>query len=453
VAVKEKMAKLAIKGGKAVRNKPFSSWPVWGEKEQTELLEVLKSGNWSYHAKKHEKQTEFAEQFARFQDAKYGVCTSSGAAALEVSLRAAGVEAGDEVLVPALTFVATASAALLIGAVPVFVDVDPGNYCIDVSKVREALTEKTKAVMPVHLYCRIADMDGLMQVAEKNSLVVVEDCAHVPGSKWRGKGVGSIGTAGCFSFQQEKLMTAGEGGMITTSDDAVEERCSSLVDCGRVRRDDKYVKSALGWNYRMTEFQAAVLLGQFENLPSVLSRIEENAEYLSEKLKKIDGILPFEKNDKVTKQSYYYYVFRYDQKSFAEVPKERFRAAMFFEGISCEDIYDPVYKSPLFTMEQGRWPLLGIPGRGPLDYSSVRCPVAEKASYEEAVAIPHVVLLGTREDIDDVVTAVEKIRENADELSKADSALLKVTRAFRRYAPQALRHPGSIGEILGELKR
>jgi dTDP-4-amino-4,6-dideoxygalactose transaminase len=446
------MAKLAIKGGKAVRNRPFSPWPVWGEKEQTELLEVLKSGNWSYHAKRHEKQTEFAEKFALFQDARHGVCTSSGAAALEVSLRAAGVEAGDEVLVPALTFVATASAALLIGAVPVFVDVDPGSYCVDVSKVKEALTDKTKAVMPVHLYCRIADMDELMQVAEKNRLVVVEDCAHVPGSKWRGKGVGSIGTAGCFSFQQEKLMTAGEGGIITTSDDGFEERCSSLVDCGRVRRDDKYVKSALGWNYRMTEFQAAVLLGQLENLPSIISKTGENAEYLSEKLRKIEGILPLEKNDKVTKQSYYYYVFRYDQKSFAEVPRERFMAAMFFEGISCENIYEPVYKSPLFTMEQGHWPLLGIPSHGPVNYSSVRCPIAEKASYEEAVAIPHTVLLGTREDMDDVVAAVEKVKENVSELNKPDSALLRVTRAFRRYAPQALRHPQSIGDILGELR-
>lgn len=447
------MAKLAIKGGKAVRNRSFSEWPVWGEKEQKELLEALNSGNWSYHARKHEKQTEFAQKFARFQDANYGVCTSSGAAALEVSLRAAGVEVGDEVIIPALTFVATASAALLIGAVPVFVDVDPGNYCVDVSRVKEALTEKTKAVMPVHLYCRIADMDELMQVAEKNSLVVVEDCAHVPGSKWRGKGVGSIGTAGCFSFQQEKLMTAGEGGMIIMSDDALEERCSSLVDCGRVRRDDKHAKSALGWNYRMTEFQAAVLLGQLERLPSVLSRIEENAEYLSEKLKKIEGILPLEKNDKVTKQSYYNYVLRYDPKSFAEVPRERFMAALFFEGVSCGSIYDPVYKSPLFTMEQGHWPLLGILGHGQLDYSSVRCPVAEKATYEEAVTIPHMVLMGTKEDIDDVVAAIEKIRENADELNKADSGLLKVTRAFRRYAPQALRHPGSISDILDELKR
>jgi dTDP-4-amino-4,6-dideoxygalactose transaminase len=452
VGEKVGMAKLSIKGGKAVRNRPFSSWPIWGEKEQTELFEVLKSGNWSYHARKHEKQTEFAEKFARFQDAKYGVCTSSGAAALEVSLKAAGVEAGDEVIVPALTFVATASAALLIGAVPVFVDVDPDNYCLDVGKVREALTERTKAVVPVHLYCSIADMDELMRVAETNGLAVVEDCAHVPGSKWRGKGVGSIGTAGCFSFQQSKIMTAGEGGMIITSDDKVEERCTSLVDCGRIRKDDKYARNALGWNYRMTEFQAAVLLGQLESLPSHIHETEENAEYLSGRLRKIDGIRPLEKDEKATRQSYYYYVFRYDKNGFAEVPRDRFMAALFFEGIPCETIYEPVYKSALFTMEADKWPLRGISGGGPVDYYSVSCPVAEKASFEEAVAIPHVVLLGTREDADDVVAAVEKIRENASELNKADSALLKVMRAFRRYAPQALRHPGSIGDILGELR-
>jgi dTDP-4-amino-4,6-dideoxygalactose transaminase len=444
------MTKLAIKGGKAVRTKPFSPWPLWGEKERTELLEVLESGNWSYHARKHEKQTELAKRFARFHDADYGVCTSSGAAALTVSLRAAGVETGDEVIVPALTFVATASAAMSIGATPVFVDVDSNSYCIDVDRVQEALTERTKAVIPVHLYSSIADMDRVTKVAEENDLVVVEDCAHVPGSKWRGKGVGSIGTLGCFSFQQSKIMTAGEGGMITTSDKKLEELCTSFVDCGRTRKGDKHAQNALGWNYRMTEFQAAILLGQLQSLPSNIAKAEKNAEYLTQKLGAIDGTKPLKKDDRVTRQSYYYYVFKYEKRSFGEVPRDRFMAALFFEGIPCERIYEPVYKDPLFKMEPNKWPLSGMPNR--VSYSSTSCPISEKASYEEAVAIPHVVLSGTKEDMDDVVAAIEKIKNDAHALHESDSSLLKAVRAFRKYAPQVFQHPTNIGEIIGRLK-
>jgi dTDP-4-amino-4,6-dideoxygalactose transaminase len=447
-----KMAKLAIRGGKSVRSKPFSSWPLWNEKEQTELLKVLKSGNWSYHARKHEKQGEFAERFARFHDAKYGICTNSGAAALEVSLRAAGVKPNDEVIVPALTFTATASAALLIGAVPVFVDVDPDSYCIDVGKFKDAISQKTRAVIPVHLYCNIANMDEIMAIANKNDLVVVEDCAHAHGSQWRGKGIGSIGTLGCFSFQQTKIMTAGEGGIITTNDEKLEEFCTSLVDCGRVRKDDKYAQNTLGWNYRMTEFQAAVLLGQLERLPDQLLKREKNAGYLSSQLAKVEGIKPPVKDGRVTRQSYYYYIMKYCQNSFENVPRNRFMAALYFEGIPCEPIYEPVYQSPLFTLERGKWPLISGTDSTQVDYSSVKCPIAEKASYEEAVAIPHTVLLGQKEDIEDVVAAVEKIKENASELYKTDSAAFKAFRAFRRHAPEALRHPRNIGKIIDELR-
>jgi dTDP-4-amino-4,6-dideoxygalactose transaminase len=451
------MAKLAIRGGKAVRNKPFPQWPICSEEDVAEVANVLKSGNWSYHARKHEKQTEFAEKFAHFHDSEYGICTNSGAAALAVSLKAAGVEAGNEVIVPDLTFVATASAALLIGATPVLVDVDPETYCLDVNKAQEAVTDQTRAIIPVHLYCRIADMDGVMRIAEKNDLVVVEDCAHVHGSKWKGKGVGSIGTLGCFSFQQSKIMTAGEGGIIITSRKDLEERCTSFVDCGRVRKDDRYAQSMLGWNSRMTEFQAAILLGQLERLPDQIRKRETNAEYLSERLEKIEGIAPLKKDERVTTQSYYYYVFKYNAASFENVPKDRFIAALYFEGIPAESIYEPVHRSPLFKIEEGKWPLIWDSQSGrtasKVDYSSISCPTAERASYEEAVAIPHSVLLGSREDIDDVVTAIEKMGECANELRKSDSSLRKAVGAARRYVPRALRHPKSVHDIIDELRR
>jgi L-glutamine:2-deoxy-scyllo-inosose/3-amino-2,3-dideoxy-scyllo-inosose aminotransferase len=427
----EKMAKLAIKGGNAIRTKPYGPWPICTQKDIERVAEVMRSGNWSYHARKHEMQIEFGEKFARFQDAKYGICTSTGAAALLTSLRAAGAQIGHEVIVPALTFVATASAAFLAGAVPVIVDVDPETYCIDVTKIEEAITDKTKAIVPVHLYSNIADMDRIMEIAKEHNLAVVEDCAHAHGAKWRGKGVGSIGDLGCFSFQQYKVMSSGEGGIITTNDEEFEEKCTAFVDCGRLRRGDKHAQYALGWNYRITEFQAAILLGQLERLSEQIELRERNADYLSDQLRRIDGVSPLKKDERITSRSYYYYVFKYDPAGFDNAPKSRFIRAMYFEGIPCEDIYEPIYRSPLFTIHADRWPLLWDHEKR-IDYTSIKCPVAEKASSEEAVAISLIALHGEKSDVDDVTNAIQKIKENAQELHGNESTALKAIRATRQ---------------------
>jgi dTDP-4-amino-4,6-dideoxygalactose transaminase len=382
-------------------------------------------------------QTEFEAKFAHFQGTQYSVCTSSGAAALLTSLRAAGLKIGDEVIVPALTFSATASAAMLAGATPIIVDIDPETYCIDTDKVEKALTEKTRAIIPVHLYSSIADMDAISSIAEKNNLQVIEDCAHAHGARWQGKGVGSFGNLGCFSFQQYKVMSAGEGGIITTKNKKFEELCRSFIDCGRVRKEDKYAQEAIGWNSRITEFQAAILLGQLERLPDQIKLREKNAEYLSDKLKQIDGISLLRKDDRVTTRSYYYYVFKYHSESFANAPKDRFIRAMYFEGIPCEDIYSPIHKSPLLKIHSDNWPLAWAKNQTS-DFSSISCPDAEKASNNEGVAISQVALLGEKEDIDDVIAAIEKIKENANELHGPDSGLLKATRAARRYFSKKL---------------
>ncbi|MEM3046659.1 MAG: DegT/DnrJ/EryC1/StrS family aminotransferase, partial [Candidatus Bathyarchaeia archaeon] len=209
------MAKLALKGGEPVRRTPFPKWPIWDERELRGLREVLESGVWGIGGR---KQKEFEERFAAYQDAAYGVTVPGGTAALEVALRAAGIGAGDEVIIPAYTFVATASAILAVNALPVFADVEPDTYTLDVASAERLVTPRTKAVIPVHIAGRPTDMDAVMELAARHRLTVIEDACQAWGAQWRGRGVGSIGHLGCFSFQSSKNITCGEGGIVLTND-------------------------------------------------------------------------------------------------------------------------------------------------------------------------------------------------------------------------------------------
>ncbi len=395
--------RLAIDGGTPIRSKPFPSWPVYDEREIRAVREVVESGNWGGYPSPNIKASQFAEAFASYQTARCGICTSSGTTAIEVALKAAGVGRGDEVIVPALTFMATAAAALYIGAVPVFADIDPGTWCINPERVEEAITDRTKAIVPVHLGSRMADMDRIMARAERHGLKVIEDCAHMHGGFWLGKGAGSIGHLGCFSFQSTKLMTAGEGGIILTSDEELEERCLSYVNCGRIRATDRHLRpqEALGWNYRMTEFQAAILLVQLERLKEQAATREENKQHLTARIERIAGISTLRQDERVTTPSGYGFVLKYTPEAFGGTPRDRFIAALEAEGIPCHGaFYEPVYKSSLFA-----W------GDGPVavDYSETFCPVAERAAYHECVWLPHELFLGTRQDVDDIVAAIDKV--------------------------------------------
>ena len=204
--------------------------------------------------------------------AKYGLCVANGTIALVAALQAAGIRFGDEVIVPAYTWDGTATAVLFAGGVPVFADVDADTYCLNVESVRQAITARTRAILPVHLAMRFADMDGLADLAREHNLKIIEDCAHVHGGEYNGRGAGSIGDLGCFSFQESKLMTAGEGGIVITSDLRQFEHLQSQVNCGRASRTDEFHQRVLGSNYRMTEFQAAVLIGQLDMLPELAAK-------------------------------------------------------------------------------------------------------------------------------------------------------------------------------------
>ncbi len=394
---------LAIDGGTPVRKRPFPAWPVHDEREVAALREVVETGNWGGFPSPNVQAARFAEAFAEAQTAKYGICTASGTTALEVALKAAGVGPGDEVIMPALTFVATAAAPVYMGAVPVFVDIDPDTWCIDPALAEAAVTDRTRAILPVHLGSRIADMDAIMDVARQKDLRVVEDCSHMHGGAWRDRGVGSIGDLGCFSFQNSKLMTAGEGGIILTSDEELDRRARAYVDCGRLRPADKPAESQgmFGWNYRITEFQAAVLRVQLERLPEQRELREQRKRQLTERLDAMPGVSTLRQDKRVTQPSGYGFYFRYHADECGGVRRDKLVAALWHEGIPCAGaFYEPVYKDSLFVTQDTSVDA---------DYSNVSCPVAERAAYEQSVWLSHELFLGTEADVEDIATAVEKI--------------------------------------------
>jgi dTDP-4-amino-4,6-dideoxygalactose transaminase len=248
----------------------------------------------------------------------------------------------------------------------------------------------------------MADMDAIMEIARTRDLRVIEDCAHMHGGFWRDKGAGSIGDLGAFSFQNTKLMTAGEGGIVITNDEELARRCHSYVDCGRVRPKDQPASSEgeFGWNYRMTEFQAAVLEVQLQRLPEQTALRERHKQRLTERLEEIEGVSTLRQDERMTRPSGYGFYFRYCAEACGGVPRNRFVAAMWHEGVPCHgEFYSPVYKDRLFA-----WRDTGLD----VDYSAVHCPNAERAAAESAW-LPHQLFLGSDDDVDDIATAIEKV--------------------------------------------
>jgi dTDP-4-amino-4,6-dideoxygalactose transaminase len=269
---------LAIRGGDRVRSRPYPQWPEWSAEEEALLLEALRSGRWGIGGKKVE---EFASLFASYQGCRYSVACMNGSVAIKVALQAVGVEPGDEVITTPYTFIATATAAIELGAVPVFADIEEDGLNIAPESIEENITDRTKAILPVHIAGIPADMDSICRIARRHGLKVVEDAAQAHGSEWRGRRVGGLGELGCFSFQSSKVMTSGEGGAITTNIEELSERCWSLINVGRTRGGDWYQHDVLGYNYRMTEFQAAVLIAQLRRLDQQIERRQANYELLS----------------------------------------------------------------------------------------------------------------------------------------------------------------------------
>ncbi|NLZ54966.1 MAG: DegT/DnrJ/EryC1/StrS family aminotransferase [Thermoanaerobacteraceae bacterium] len=403
------MAILAFKGGNPLRTDKFPSWPQYGKKEQDALERVLKSGVWGTLGSEVEK---FSRRFAEYQQAKHGICVTNGTVTLEIILRGLGIGYGDEVIIPPYTFNATASAVVFVGATPVFVDIEDGTYNIDPKKIEEAITPKTKAIIPVHVGGRACDMDRIMEIARKYNLYVIEDSAHAHGSEWKGKRVGSIGDAGSFSFQASKNLTAGEGGFITANDTELFEKFWSIHHCGRDYHGRVwYNHISIGTNARMTEWQAAILDAQMDKLDEQIEKRMANAKYLNSLLSEIPCVQPMENDERVTRNSYHLFIFKYKSENCKDLPREAFLKALSAEGVPCSSGYVSLYKQSLLHGE-GMKRATG----SKIEYDKMYLENSEKAATKEGVWLTQNLLLGEKKDIDDIANAIIKVYENVDEL-------------------------------------
>lgn len=427
------MAKLALHGGSPTRTTPFPTWPIFDEIEERAVMDVLRSGNWwrySFGQGVNLTETDtgprsqaamFQEAFARMHDCTYGIAAANGTATLEMGIRALRFDVGDEVIVPAYTYIASATCLLQNNLVPIFVDIDPETYNIDPLRIEEAITDHTRAIVVVHFAGQPADMDAVSAIARKHNLAIIEDAAHAHGCEWRGKKCGSFGQFGSFSFQASKNMTAGEGGIITTNDRELAARCEALMWAGRRVGRPWYEFSELGWNYRITEFQAAILRGQLSRLVDQNDTREKNATHLSLLLSDIKGIRPLHRDKRTTRHGYHIYLLRYDE-SIINLPRETFLSALTAEGVPCQAGYCyPVYKNPMFLNKQfinGSFPL-GTMYHEDIDYEafSERCSVAERTCRSEAVWLPQNLFLGNDSDMTDIAEAIRKVLFHKKELT------------------------------------
>src|SRR5580698_8336050 len=263
------------------------SWPVSGPRERELLDEVLSSDRWGGY---HPFVARFEQEFATFQQCRFGLSACNGTVTIEMALEALGIGEGDEVIVPAISFISSATAVSRVRATPVFVDIEPDTFNIDPERVREAITSKTRAVMPVHFGGPMADMDAITAVASAHGLPIIEDAAHAHGSEWNGTRAGSIGAISSFSFQNGKCMTAGEGGILLSNDEALIDRAREILDQGRRKGEGWFHHYTLGTNYRITAWQCAVLIAQLERLPEQNCRRMNNVTAIREVLDDVPGL-------------------------------------------------------------------------------------------------------------------------------------------------------------------
>jgi perosamine synthetase len=409
--------KPAILGGTPIRSAKFPSWPVFGSGEETGVLDVLKSGLWN----RGKHVARFEEAYSKLTGSPHCLAVANGTSALVSSLHAMGIGPGDEVIVPVYTFGATVNAVLLHHALPVFVDTDPETFQIDASKIEARITDRTAAIIPVHLGGASADLDAVLAIGKRRNLPVLEDACQAHLGEWRGRKVGTYGVAGCFSFQASKNLNSGEGGAILSADSDFIERCYAYHNAGRARGTHltAFSYQVAGNNVRLTEFQAALLVAQMERLEAQSSVREKNAAALTSMLREIPGIHPARMYEGCTRNAYHLYMLRYDSVAFADMPREKFLNAMKAEGIPAYSGYSPLNQEPYLkeTLQSRGFQRVYSPERLAAWRRDNQCPANDQLC-RDAVWLIQTMLLGTPKDMEDIANAVRRIQKHAPEIAK-----------------------------------
>ncbi|MGH9731450.1 MAG: DegT/DnrJ/EryC1/StrS family aminotransferase [Candidatus Acidiferrales bacterium] len=420
---------LALLGGNPVRSKPFPSHPVIGDAEKRAVLDVLESGKLSTfiavpgeYFNGGRKIKEFEKQFAEYHGVRHAVAFNSATAALHAAVVAVDVPAGTEVIVPPYTFTSTATCALMHNAIPVFADVDEDVCGLDPAAVERAITPLTRAIIVVHLFGHPANLNGILDVARRHNLRVIEDCAQAPGAKYEDRLVGTFGDCGIFSFTESKTITTGEGGMLITNSEEIAAMARMVRNHGEMivegQKERTYSSSMLGWNYRMTEMEAALGVVQFGKLEQLNQYRIDLANYLSSRLTGVDGLETPATLPRAT-HVYYVYPLRYDEKSM-EIPRDLFVKALNAEGIPFGAGYvRPLYLSPLY---QERRHVAFEHYAGHASYGAGLCPTAERLHEKELMLTGVVRFPATREDMDDIADAVQKVMEQKEALCRTACA-------------------------------
>jgi dTDP-4-amino-4,6-dideoxygalactose transaminase len=405
--------KLALLGGTPLRTRPFTTWPLFGKADERSLLRALRSGKWG--KLDGPEVAKFERRFATLHGCRHGIGVVNGTVSLRLGLMAAGISAGDEVIVPPYTFYSTASAVIEANAVPVFADIDLDTFNLDPAAAAAAVTPRARAIIPVHFAGQPADMTAFMKLAKRRNLVVIEDAAHAHGARYWNRPAGSLGHLGSFSFQSSKNLTSGEGGLITTNDDALAERCRSLHNCGRIPSGAWYEHHLLAGNYRLGEFQGAVLNSQLDRLEAQTRTRDRNGQSLASRLARLPGIHPQQRPAACTRHSYHLFMLRLDGTAFG-APRTAVIQALQAEGIPCSGGYAlSLHHQPMFR-DLAFGPYLPQ-ARGKLDYRKSRCPNSDLICREQGLWIEQRVFLGPRADMDDVALAFEKVFENRKALT------------------------------------
>ena len=421
-AVSESRRVPVVLGGDMAHTAPWPKWPKWkGGAWDEKILSVLKSGVWSYS----KYVAQFEREWAKMIGTRRCLATVNGTNALIVALNQAGIGIGDEVIVTPYTFVATVQAILVNGAIPVFADIDRKTFQIDPEQIRLKITPRTKAILPVHILGMPADMDRIMKIAEDYNLIVIEDACQAHLAEWDGKRVGSIGDAGCFSFQNTKNIPVGEGGAIVSDDDAFMDRCHSYHNLGLPygsRAGSLAEAVMVGTKVRWSEYQAAVGLLQMEDAVREADLRWENGRYLTTQLSGIKGIEPIQLYSKVTKAVFHLYPFRFIQDDFAGMPRPLFLKCMRAEGVPCSSGYMPLETMSFIKAAFESRLYRAVYDASVVDYDAWleanRCPENDRLCNEESIWIAQSMLLTDHAAMDDIAYAVEKIRKHADKIVK-----------------------------------